>query len=139
VATWAAYSVAVAPLMTRHTPYRISAYVLTIAALLLLIPGASQVAAQDYGAIGWEVWATFAFALLGALVLTNVLWFRAIDLVGPSRASLFANLQFFLAVVFGVILLGESITPLQVAGGCAIGAGILLSRFRRGPAPQPVE
>ena len=69
-----------------------------------------------------------------------MLWFKAIDRVGPSRASLFANLQFFLAAVFGVILLSETITPLQVVGGATIGAAILLSRFQRGvPAPQPVE
>jgi drug/metabolite transporter (DMT)-like permease len=75
------------------------------------------------------------------LVVTNVLWFTAIDRVGPSRASMFANLQFFLAAVFGVILLSETITPLQVAGGVTIGAAILLSRVprARAPAPQPVE
>ncbi len=82
---------------------------------------------------------TFAFAVVGPLVVTNVLWFTAIDRVGPSRAALFANLQFFLAAVFGVILLSETITPLQVAGGATIGAAILLSRFQRAPAPQPVE
>ena len=38
-------------------------------------------------------WVGFAFAVLGPLVITNLLWFTAIDRVGPSRASLFANLQ----------------------------------------------
>ena len=64
----------------------------------------------------WKMWVAFAFAVVGPLVLTNVLWFTAIDRVGPSRASLFANLQFFLAAVFGVILLSETITPLPDRG-----------------------
>ena len=87
--------------------------------------------AENYPS-AWKVWAIFAFAVAGPLVVTNVLWFTAIDRVGPSRASLFANLQFFLAAIFGVILLSETITPLQVAGGATIGAAILLSRFQRG-------
>ena len=138
VATWALYTVTVAPLMTRHSPFRISAWVLTMTAILLTLVGSHQLLNEDYPT-GWEVWAVFAFAVGGPLVVTNVLWFKAIDRVGPSRASLFANLQFFLAAVFGVILLSETITPLQVLGGATIGVAILLSRFQRAPAPQPVE
>ena len=140
VVTWAIYTVTIAPLMTRHSPFRISAYVLTMAAILLTLAGSRQLAHEHYPG-GWKVWAIFAFAVAGPLVVTNVLWFTAIDRVGPSRASMFANLQFFLAAVFGVILLSETITPLQVAGGVTIGAAILLSRLprARAPAPQPVE
>ena len=39
------------------------------------------------------VWVGFAFAVVGPLFLTNILWFTAISRVGPSRASLFSNLQ----------------------------------------------
>ena len=64
-------------------------------------------------------------------MLTNVLWFRAIHAVGPWRASLFANLQFFLAAVFAVLLLSESISTVQIVGGLAIAAGILLAPRER--------
>jgi drug/metabolite transporter (DMT)-like permease len=140
VVTWAVYTVTIAPLMTRHSPFRLSAYGLTMAAILLTLVGSRQLAHEHYPG-EWKVWAVFAFAVAGPLVVTNVLWFTAIDRVGPSRASMFANLQFFLAAVFGVILLSETITPLQVAGGVTIGAAILLSRLPRAgtPAPQPVE
>ena len=36
-------------------------------------------------------------SVLGPLVVTNLLWFSAIDRVGPSHAAVFANLQPFLA------------------------------------------
>jgi drug/metabolite transporter (DMT)-like permease len=136
-ATWAAYSIAVTPLMARYSPMRMSAYVLAGAALLLVVAGSHQIAAESYPD-SWRVWATFAFAVLGSLVITNILWFTAIDRVGPGRAALFYNLQFFLAAIFGVVLLSESIAPVQVVGGAAIAAAILLSRVRR-LAPQPVE
>jgi hypothetical protein len=57
------------------------------------------------------VWLAFAFAVVGPLVLTNVLWFTRDRRGRPERASLFANLQFFLAAVFAVLMLSESITP----------------------------
>jgi drug/metabolite transporter (DMT)-like permease len=138
VATWAAYSVMVAPLMVRNSPYRISAFVLTAAGVLLAFAGAPQVAHEAWPS-SFTVWGLFGFAVLGPLVITTVLWFTAIERIGPSRASVFANLQFFLAAVFAVLLLSESISLVQVAGGALIGGAILLSRAGAVPAPQPVE
>jgi drug/metabolite transporter (DMT)-like permease len=128
VATWSAYSVAIAPLMTRYTASRISAYTLATGAVLLLIAGAPQLASQDYASLPSLVWVAYVFAVLGPLSLTNLLWFNSIEQVGPSRASLYANLQPFLGAIFALLILSESITELQVGGGLLIAAGIVLSR-----------
>ena len=137
-ATWSAYSVAIAPLMTRYTASRISAYALSIGAVLLLIAGAPQLASQDYSALPTLVLIAYVFAVLGPLFLTNLLWFNSIERVGPSRASLYANLQPFLGAIFALLLLSESMTAIQVAGGLLIAAGILLSRGRQ-PVLVPQE
>jgi drug/metabolite transporter (DMT)-like permease len=129
-ATWAAYSVVIAPLMRRYSPYRISAVVLVIGWVAVAVTAIPQLARQDFQ-LGWEVWALLVFAVLGPLVLTNILWFKAVDRVGPSHATLFANAQPFLAVVFAVLLLGETLSWLQIAGGVAIGVGIWMARRRR--------
>jgi len=136
-ATWGAYSVAISPLMRRYSPFRLSAVLLVIVSVPLLLLGSHQLAHEDFrwGAL---VWIGFVFAVLGPLVLTNFLWFTAIDRVGPSRAAIFANLQPFLAAVIALILLSENLTRYQVAGGLAIGAGILLSRGRQPPL-EPAE
>src|ERR671937_732934 len=137
-ATWAAYSVVVAPLMRSYSPYQISAVVLLVGWIPLAASGVGQIGSQDWGGVGWLAWACLGFALLGPLVLTNILWFTAIDRVGPSRATLFANLQPFVAAIFALAILSERITPLQILGGVAIGVGILLSRGRpRRPAAVP--
>jgi drug/metabolite transporter (DMT)-like permease len=133
--TWAGYSVGIAPLMRAYSPFRLSAIFLTAVTVPLALVGSKQLAAQsfDFGAL---VWLGFAFAVVGPLVTTNFLWFTAIDRVGPSRASLFANLQPFLAAIIALLLLSEKITTLEVAGGLAIGAGIVLAPSRA-PAPAP--
>ena len=129
-ATWAGYSVAIAPLMKRYTASRLSAWALTIGAIPLLTAGAPQLASQDYSGLSDLVWLAYVFAVLGPLVLTNLLWFNAIDRVGPSRAALYTNLQPFLGAVFALLILSESITRIQVVGGVLIAAGIVLATRR---------
>jgi drug/metabolite transporter (DMT)-like permease len=134
-ATWGGYSVALAPLMRRYSPFRLSAIFLVVVSVALLAAGTPQLDDQSFDLSGL-VWLSFAYAVLGPLVITNLLWFTAIDRVGPSRASLFANLQPFLAAVIALLVLHESLTRLQVAGGLLIAAGIVFSRGRR-PPPEP--
>jgi drug/metabolite transporter (DMT)-like permease len=134
-ATWAAYSVVVAPLMRTYSPYRISALVIPAAWLLLVVVGFDETREQSWD-LDWEIWALLAFATAGPLVLTNVLWFRSIHHIGPAKATLAANLQPFVAAVLAVILLSEPLSALQVAGGVLIGLGLLVARRRRAPAPQ---
>ena len=64
----------------------------------------------------------FAFAVVGPLFLTNILWFTAINRVGPSRASLFSNLQPIFGVGFALVLLHEHLTRWELVGGVIIGA-----------------
>jgi O-acetylserine/cysteine efflux transporter len=138
-ATWAAYSVVIAPLMRRYSPYQISAFVLVAGWIGLAATAATQLGSQDWGSVPTLGWLGLAFAILGPLVLTNVLWFTAIDEVGPSRATLVSNLQPFVAAIFALAILSERITPLQILGGVAIGVGIVLSRGGRRPrAVEPV-
>jgi drug/metabolite transporter (DMT)-like permease len=135
-ATWAAYSVAVGPLMRRYSPYRISAFMLLVGSVPLLVSSAVQLAEQDWGALGGLAWAAFVYSLLFSLVFTNVMWFTAIDRVGPGRASLYVNLQPFLGAFFALVVLSEEMGALQIAGGFVIGAGLLLARLAQ-PAPSP--
>jgi drug/metabolite transporter (DMT)-like permease len=139
-ATWAGYSVAVAPLLERSSPLRVSTLAFLIGSVPLFAAGSRQLVTQDYG-FGASIWLLYVFAVLGPLVAANLLWFGAIGRVGPSRAAVFANLQPFLAAIFALLILSEPVTRLQVAGGLAIAAAIVLSRGRsaivRVPAARP--
>jgi drug/metabolite transporter (DMT)-like permease len=135
-ATWAVYSVAIAPLMTRYSPFRISAVALLMGAALIVPTAAPQLASQDWH-LDPTIWLIFVVAVVGPLVITNILWFTGIDRVGPSRASLYANLQPFLGAVIALLVLSEQMTLVQAAGGLAIAVGIVLAR--RGPPIPAAE
>jgi drug/metabolite transporter (DMT)-like permease len=127
--TWAAYSVANAPLIRRYSPFRVSSLVLPLGWLPLAIVAVPQLESQGTSQFGWLVIVACAFAVVGPLFLTNILWFTAIDRVGLSRTTLFSNLQPFFAVVFAVLLLSESLSAWEIAGGLLIMLGIAIERF----------
>ena len=137
-ATWAGYSVTIAPLLRRYSPFRVSALVLAIGWVPLAITGAREVSHQSFHFNTWT-WVGFAYAVIGPLFLTNILWFTAIDRVGPSRASLFANMQPFFAVLFALVILGEHLNRWEIVGAVAIGAGIVLERTQRLPVTVPAD
>jgi drug/metabolite transporter (DMT)-like permease len=128
-ATFAAYSVGVVPLMRRYSPYRISAMTASIGALLLAASGSWQLARQSWD-MGALAWGAVLYGSLAAVGLGNLLWFKVIDRVGPGRAAVYLNLQPFLGAVFALVVLSESLKPIQVAGGLVVGAGIVLARVR---------
>jgi drug/metabolite transporter (DMT)-like permease len=136
--TWACYTVSIRPLMRRYSPFRISSVVLGIGWVPLALISIPQVASQQFS-FGWKTWLGFGYAVIGPLFLTNILWFTAIHRVGPSRAALFGNLQPFFAVFFALILLSETLHPLEIGGGVLIFAGILLERAWHRPAAPPAQ
>ncbi len=132
--SWAAYSVTIAPLMRSYSPYRISAVVLVVMWVPFVALSTPQIADQDYASLGGLVWVGLAFAIVGPLFLTNILWFKSIGIVGPSRATLFANAQPFVAAIFAALILSEHLRWLQIVGGVTILLGIVLERrWRRAP------
>jgi drug/metabolite transporter (DMT)-like permease len=132
--TWAWYSVAAAPILGRYSTLRVSALAFVIGTVPLLAIGSKQLATQDYG-FPPSIWLLYLFAVLGPLVVANLLWFGAISRVGPSHAAVFANLQPFLGAIFALLILSEPIGRLEIAGGLAIAAAIVLSRDRRAAVP----
>ena len=102
----------------------------------LLATSAGQLASQDWGEITTLAWLALGYSMLLALVLTNVLWFTAIGRVGAARSSLYMNLQPFLGAIFAVLVLSETMSAVQIAGGVVIGLGILVARQTRPRTPS---
>ena len=89
---------------------------------------------------GWEVIAAvLALALLGT-VAGQLIYFRMIYSYGSARASLVVYLLPVTALIYGAVLLGETVTTSALAGlvliltGTALGSGLLRLR-RRAPIP----
>ena len=135
-ATWAIYSVVITPLMRlysrrAHQCSRLAGGVDSDRA-----HGIATDPVAELGS-GLEVWVLLVFSTVGPLILTNVLWFNSLDRIGPARATLATNFQPFVAALFAVALLPESLSPVQLAGGVLIAAGIIGARRQTEPELPP--
>ncbi|MGW8824112.1 EamA family transporter [Paenibacillus lautus] len=62
--------------------------------------------------------------------LCAVIWNAQIRKVGAAKASLFLNLQPFVAMILGYITLGTPISLTQVAGSVLIISGVVLATMQ---------
>jgi drug/metabolite transporter (DMT)-like permease len=130
--TWAAYSVMLRPLFGRYSAARISALMVVVGGTMLLPFGAPQMARQDWGSLSGGDYAAWAYSAIFPLLVTNLLYFRALRRIGASRATLYMYIQPFLGVLFAALLLGEQVTALQVAGGAVIVLGVSMGQLMPG-------
>jgi len=142
--TWAFYSVALVPLTQTYSPYRLSAVLSLAGAVPLLLSSTLQLWHQDWASIGTAGWLAFGYALVPSYVLSNLVWFRAIGVVGAPRAALYINLEPVLGALFALLLLSEHISPLEGVGGAVTATALLLlprgTRLGKGHAsPEAVE
>jgi drug/metabolite transporter (DMT)-like permease len=130
--TWAGYSVMLRPLFARYSASRISALMLLVGGAMLLPFGLPQAVDQDWGALHPLHVSAWLYSAIFPLLVTNLIYFRALRHIGASRATLYMYLQPFLGALFAAILIGEHIAPLQVAGGLVIVLGVSLGRLMPG-------
>jgi drug/metabolite transporter (DMT)-like permease len=61
--------------------------------------------------------------------------YSAIALLGPVKAALMLNIEPIYSMLFGFLLLGQSLTPVQILGAACVVAAITLGRANRVAAP----
>lgn len=131
---YAAYILAVARLRARHgTGSVMFASTLVFSVLLLPVPFLSGEKFLPDTPRGWGLLAALA---LSAQALGQSLIAYALAHLRATFGSLGLYLQVIGAVVYAWLLLGERLSPLQLAGGVIVLIGIALARAARGRQPD---
>ncbi|MGH8887227.1 MAG: DMT family transporter [Egibacteraceae bacterium] len=126
VLTWALYTLQ-GKLLTHHHSALVAATASTGAALvLLLVPFAWELSVRGLPQLSATGWALIAYLGVVASAVGFYLWNRGLHYVDAAAAGPFVNLVPVTGVMFA-LLLGERITPVQVAGGMVVGLGVWLS------------
>ncbi len=73
--------------------------------------------------LGWGVVAAIA---LVSTVIGIVTFFAGLELIGPTRASTLSTFEPVVSVMLAILVLGETISPLQVLGGILILAAVIV-------------
>lgn len=104
--------------------YATSGYISLFAAVSLFF------VAQAEGGLsfsfGWQGWWALAGIVLFSTVLAIACFFRGLQLVGSTRASVVSTAEPVVTILCSAALFGESLGWMQLLGGCAVLAGAVL-------------
>ena len=102
-------------------------FLASISGSLLLIPAA---VAEAYFVGTMVITPTSLGAILFMAIVPTVIattmWNASLGVVGPNRATIFMNLLPIFGILFGVLLLGETLYRYHIIGGLLVCAGITL-------------
>ncbi|MBP2316943.1 DMT family transporter [Azospirillum soli] len=106
-------------------------YAMAAVAFIVSLPAAAVEALLGFGiwptGIGWAV---VTYVGLFPTLLSSFCMMRGIQLIGPSRGSLFVNLTPVFASLFAVLLLNEVVEPFHVVAVMLVLGGIVLSELK---------
>ena len=128
--SFALYLLASQRVVTRTDAMVNAAWVAFGASLSLTVQGAMTGGLRDPGSSWWLMLANGV-----ATAAAFSLMFAALGRLGASRTAVVMTLEALSAVVLGALLLGETIGPVQLVGGAAILAAVVLISSAR-PAAE---
>ena len=136
---WAFYTV-LAKLALKDTPAAvITAWIMLFGSLYQLPLGLWQLPQQAWAALSMQNILYLVMSGTLSLFAGYTLFYFGISRIGPARAGVYTNLMPIFAVIFAVLIGGETIRLVQVAGLLVILSGIAVTKIRIAPAGEAVS
>jgi drug/metabolite transporter (DMT)-like permease len=132
---WSLFSVLIKPYANRLDGRVVTAITVvggTLPLSLLAMPSVDRVA---WDTLSLEMWGTIVYAGLASMVIAYLFWNRGVRVLGPTRTSMYGNLQPLFALAAAWMLLGETPIVGQLVGATAIIGGVILTRTAE-PRPE---
>ena len=128
VICWAFYSNWLVAITQRVDAVQVAAWTLVGGVIPLIVLATPQLLRVEWSAVTPLTWGAVVYSGVGAMVIAYLLWYRGVHRIGPTRTSMYGNLQPIVAVMVAWIALGEVPTLFQGAGAATVIAGLYLSR-----------
>lgn len=125
---WAFFAILIKPYTERLSGINVGAYSLLGGAVFVTLVGLPSMVATDWRAVSLPVWGAIVYSGIGALVVGNLIWYHGVSRIGPTRVSMFSNLQPLVALAVAWIALGEVPTIWQGLGAGSIMTGLIITR-----------
>jgi drug/metabolite transporter (DMT)-like permease len=125
---WSTYTLSVRPLMRRYSSVAITGLTTSIGAIPLFLLGAPFMLTFDWSGVHLRGWSGLVVSGLFGITLAYFFWNYGVSRLGSARTSLFSNLVPPVALLTAWLLLGETLTLLQLGGGLLALIGVVLAR-----------
>ena len=128
VVCWAFYTTGLLPLTRRVDALPIAAWTLVGGIIPLGLLAMPAILRIEWRSVTALTWGAIAYSGIGAMVIAYLIWYHGVHRIGPTRTSMFANLQPIVAVLVAWAVLGEIPTIFQGVGAGTVVGGLYLSR-----------
>jgi drug/metabolite transporter (DMT)-like permease len=123
VLCWALYSVIGRRAMRGLSPLTAVTYSALAGSLFLAPAALAQGVLTSIPGYGLEVWASIIFLAVFGTVLGFIWYYQAINEIGAVRSGVFINFVPLFAMLFGLLLLGETLTLTLLQGAVLVITG----------------
>ncbi|MBN2050304.1 MAG: DMT family transporter [Spirochaetales bacterium] len=130
VFAWTVYSLATKYALQYLSPLVILTYASVLGSLLLVPPALAEKSLRLLVSQPPMVWFCLVYVSLGAAGIAYLWYYQGVKAVGVSRATIFINLEPPAAIVLGILLLGESLSPSLFLGVILVLSGLFLTGYR---------
>jgi drug/metabolite transporter (DMT)-like permease len=137
---FALYGVTNKRLGQRYSPPELMCYTLIIGTLALAPVGIPALLSQNWSTVTWRTWLIIPYSVAFPIYITYTIWNWAIAQRGVGYVTLYSYLVPVLGGIFGFLLLGEALAPLQLVAGALVLGGMLVARHaatRAGKQTKP--
>lgn len=128
VACWCVFTVALQPFSMRVDTVQINALTVAGGMIPLLFATPLVLATTPFAAAPASAWLWLMYSAVVSMGLAYLFWYRGLRVLGPTRTSVYGNLQPLIAILVGWALLSEVPTLWQIVGALTIITGIFLTR-----------
>jgi len=135
---WALFTVLLQPHTQNAHPLHLSAVTMSSGALVIVSVALPEMLRLEWSAVPLAAWGSVAYAGIGALVVAYLLYYHGVRVLGPTRTSMYSNLQPVIALGVAWLMLHEQPSGWQLLGAAFILGGLLLTRVSR-KAMAPAE
>jgi drug/metabolite transporter (DMT)-like permease len=125
---WAVYTVLARPMLARLSPLRLTTLTLWFGLPVILASAAPGLVRVEWGAVSQGAWAALAFSTVFAIVVSYLIWYASVQVVGSARTAAFSNLIPLVALVSAHLGLHEPLGLPQVLGTAVVLFGVWLAR-----------
>lgn len=136
---WASYTLMTKPVLVRHSPLKVTTYVMSLGYIPFVVLSLPTLAAQDWAAVSMQSWFGVVYSAAFALTLGYVGWSWGVRVLGGTRTAVYNNLTPIVAGILGFLFLRETWTALRFLGAGTILLGLYLVRSTPRVRARPLE
>jgi len=126
--TWAIFTIRSKQFLKRYSALQFSGIMTLIGSVILTGLAFFTAESTDWIDVSIPAYGGMIYSGMLSIGLAYLIWNNGIVNVGPVKTSVYQNLVPVLGLFFGIILLNESLSPLQYIGAAIVVTGIVMTR-----------